>query len=184
MAWRVRAEPASAPAGKSKKHISSLDRTATAINVLAQNGAIRGRQDEIAGIMAAPVDELHAIESGLRYWLSFARAKCSAPDLDAWRPLCEAVNLGMILAENDIGAAYLDLFIAAQEALFHAWQYGLKTGSYQLRVTAEVQTIARALAVHDAQIACALRGDLAIAERTMLKRLNDGDKFEAEPLAA
>lgn len=176
MAMRARVIDLLAPKPKKARHGGKCD----VVGILSASSRIQGQIDKA---MAEPLADLHRIESGLRYWTAFVQRKHHQASLDVWTPLCEALNIAMLLCEEDIGARYLQLFIAAQEAIFRAWMRGERTGSYRLDGPG-IATITEALEVHDAQLEVALRGDLARAERTMLQRLDEGNHYMAEPVAA
>lgn len=147
------------------------------------NNAKTARAEQIAASMAAPVDDEHRTRSALMYWLAFAQLKQLGAPRTAWDFLAQALNIAMILAEDDIGGAYLGDIIAAQEQLFRAMVRGERMGVYRLDDVG-IPIVAFALEVHDAQIAVALRGDLAIAERKMEESLAEGNVFEVARRAA
>jgi hypothetical protein len=176
MAMRARVINLPPAPAKKARHGGKCD----VVGILSASSLI---QDQIAKTMAEPLTDLHRIESGLRYWTAFVQLKHHQATHAVWTPLCEAINIAMLLAEDDIGLHYLQLFIDAQEAIFRAWMRGERTGSYRLDGPG-IAKITEALEVHDAQLEVALRGDLAKAERTMLQRLDEGNHYMAEPVAA
>lgn len=153
---------------------------ADVVGILSASSLI---QTQIDKTMAEPLTDLHRIESALRYWTALEQLKFHNATLEVWLPLCQAINIGMLLAEEDIGAAYLPLFIDAQEAIFRAYIRGTESGSFRLDGPGIV-TITHALLVHDAQLDVSLRGDLAKAERTMQQRLDEGNHYDTQPKAA
>lgn len=144
---------------------------------------LTARERLVVERMALPVDDEHRTEAGLRYWLAFVQLKYGAATRPAWEVVCQALNIAMILAEDDIGAGYLGELIAAQEFAFVAYKRGERTGSYRLDGPG-IQVVARALEIHDAQLAVALWGDITIAEKKMTDSIAEGNVFEAVPLAA
>ncbi|WP_426106410.1 hypothetical protein [Massilia sp. TSP1-1-2] len=177
MAMRARViDLPAAAAPKKARHGARCD----VVGILSASSLIQG---QIEKAMTEPLPALLHTESCLRYWTAFVQLKHPAATLDVWLPLCEAMNIAMLLCEEDIGAQYLDLFIAAQEAIFRAWMRGERTGSYRLDGPG-IAVITEALEVHDAQLDVSLRGDLAKAERTMLERMAEGNHYKAEPVAA
>lgn len=177
MAMRARAIAPPAPAPKKRgRH----GRSCNVVSILSKSAAV---QEEIDHAMCQPLTDLHRIESCLRYWTAFVQIKCHQAPHEAWSSLCEAINIALLLCEDGIGAEYRELFIEAQEAIFRASARGYHLGTFQLDGPA-IATISQALVVADAQLEVALRDDLARAERTMIERINEGNFFTAEPLAA
>lgn len=179
MAMRARAIVPSVPALAQKKR-GRHGLACNVISILAKSAAV---QEEIDHMLRQPLTDLHRIESCLRYWTAFVQIKCHQAPHEVWSPLCEAINIALLLCEDGIGAEYQGLFIEAQEAIFRASARGYRLGTFRLDGPA-ISTISQALEVADAQLEVALRGDLARAERTMIERINEGNFFRAEPLAA
>lgn len=177
MAMRVRVVATPVPAKP------NLGRHGPAFNVVSLLTASVARQEEIDRLMREPLTDEHRTVSRLRYWNAFEQIKMHAATQEAWQPLCEAINIGMLLCEDGIGAEWIDVFLKAQDFIFHASARGYRRGSYRLDGNG-IAAVTAALDVHDAQLEVALRGDLAKAERTMIARIDEGNFLQAAPLAA
>lgn len=149
---------------------------ANLIGMLGMNAVIK------AGL-AEPLSDLRRIECGIKYWMALHLIKTSPAVTEfTWMPLCEALNIGMILAERGLGKEHEQLFIAAQDAIVRAWKRAGDHASARLDGMG-MATISCALEVHDVQLEIALRGQLAVAEREMLRRSKEGNFVRAEDLA-
>lgn len=144
---------------------------------------IVGKLTQNAGIkdaMALPIPDLMRTEQALKHWMAFHLIKTSAAATHwTWMPLCGAVNIGMILAERGIGAEHMDIFFDAQDAIARAWVRAGEKGRARLDGPG-FQQVVRALEVHDAQCEVAIRRELALAEREMIRRHNQGNTVIAE----
>jgi len=177
VAMRVQGEARPAPAKMPKR---SPNVAAGVIDYLTKHAA---RQEVIDGEMMKPLPLEFRTLNALRYWCAFARVKTPSRTPEAYEWLCEAINIGMILCENGIGAEYLPAILAAQDAIYFAWPNAQATGFYAMD-EAGIAAVAHALEVHDAQLEVAWASEIALAERTLRKRLNEGNTVTIEPLAA
>jgi hypothetical protein len=116
----------------------------------------------------------------IKVWMAFHLIKTSlAATHWTWMPLCSAVNMGMILAEREIGAEYMNVFIDAQDAIARAWLRAGQKGIARLDGPG-IRAIALALEVHDEQCKVAYRYELVNAQHEMIRRHHKGNTVVAE----
>lgn len=176
MAMRVRATTPVAPIPKKGKHGAKCD----VVSILTASSLIK---DQIDSTMRGPLPALLHTETCIRFWSALGQIKHNAPVPAVWTMLGETLNIGMLLAEDGLGLEYLQVFVDAQEALFRGWLRGERTGSFRLDGPG-IAVITEALEIHDVQLDVACWADVTRAERTMVDRINAGELFAADPVAA
>lgn len=93
-----------------------------------------------------------------------------------------ALNIGVILAENGIGAEYLDLLRPASAAMARCKERYLKTERFGLDGDG-LQAIRAVADLHEAQLAAATHGELAAAIDEMHRRIGTAKQFNARMAA-
>jgi len=162
--------------GAVSRRMASVSHAGAAASIMS----MLGHHAVIEAGFAEPISELLRIERGIKNWMALHLIKTSSAVTEyTWMPLCEAVNIGMILSERGIGAEYEASFLAAQEAITRAWTRSGQHGIARLD-GAGMSEIALALEVHDGQLELAMRGQLAAADSEMRRRSAKGNVVRVE----
>lgn len=114
---------------------------------------------------------------GVAYWLSFENLRSGAATEEAWSCVACALNVGLMLAEKDIGAEYEQDLVLALDGLFRAQIRSKKSGNWRLDGDA-LRDVERALQVHDQQMQIAKRWEVTEAMNVIYKRLADGNVYK------
>lgn len=91
-----------------------------------------------------------------------------------WHTLAAAVNVSLVLCERGVGADYLDDIKAAQDALIEILERHRKTGRWAFHGAGYV-ALARAVEIHEAQLAAITRDSARAAMLEVRKRVDRGE---------
>lgn len=97
-----------------------------------------------------------------------------------WHTLAAAVNVSLVLCERGIGADYLDDIKAAQDALIEILERHRRTGKWAFHGAGYV-ALARAVEIHEAQLAAITRDSARAAMLEVRKRVDRGEVLNREP---
>lgn len=95
-----------------------------------------------------------------------------------WHTLAAAVNVSLVLCERGIGAAYLDDILTAQDALLNILERHRRTGCWAFDGSGYV-ALARAVEVHEAQLASITRDSARAAMLEVRRRVDRGEVLNA-----
>lgn len=102
---------------------------------------------------------------------------------DDWGDVTAAINTGLILSERGFGPEHEGLFIQAQEALSICWKRGKRTGIWRFDGKG-AEVMRNAIDIHEIQIEHTTVGDIRKAYQEVLSRIDEGNVFEIERVAA
>lgn len=97
-----------------------------------------------------------------------------------WHTLAAAVNVSLVLCERGIGADYLDDIKAAQDALIEILERHRRTGKWAFHGAGYV-ALARAVEIHEAQLAAITRDSARAAMLEVRRRVDRGEVLNLEP---
>lgn len=97
-----------------------------------------------------------------------------------WHTLAAAVNVSLVLCERGIGPEYLDEVRAAQDALIRMLERQRKTGRWAFDGNAYT-TLARAVDLHEAQLAAITRDGARAAMLEVRRRVDRGEVLNRVP---
>lgn len=128
-----------------------------------------------ARVEAAPLTSNQQRDLGLAYHLSFEQMLNGGSET-AWHSLAATLNVSLILCERGIGAEFENEIKAAMRALMRARYRQQSTGSWALDGDG-LTAMRKALAIHDAQIEIAERGEIRAAINEVYRRVESGDVY-------
>lgn len=129
------------------------------------------------GAEAVPLSAEQLADLGLAYWLSLEQLRTGDASEEAWSCVVCALNVGMALAEADVGADYEKEIVAALDGAFRAKIRSAKSGTFRLDGEA-MRDIEHALRIHDAQMETATRAQVTAAMRLVHDRIAEGNVYQ------
>ncbi|MEH6434314.1 hypothetical protein [Massilia sp. DD77] len=126
---------------------------------------------------AAPLNDGQLQDLGLAYWLSLEQLRTGDASEEAWSCVVTALNIGLAMAESDIGAEHEDAFARALDGAFRAKTRSAKSGNFRLDGEA-LRDIEAALTVHDSQMEVATRAEVVAAMNLVRQRVDDGHVYK------
>lgn len=127
---------------------------------------------------AAPLCDDQLTDLGVAYWASFENLRSGPATEEAWSCVACALNIGIVLCEQELGQEYEELFARALEGAFRAKVRSQRTGSFRLDGAA-LRDIEDAFDVHDAQMELATRAEVTRALNTVHARMESGNVYRA-----
>lgn len=127
---------------------------------------------------AAPLTGTQLQDLGLAYWLNLEQLRSGAATEEAWSVVVTALNIGMALAENGVGADHEQTFTEALAGAFRAKTRSTRTKNFRLDGDA-MRDIQAALAVHDQQMEIASRAQVVDAMNLVRRRVDEGHVYKA-----
>lgn len=91
-----------------------------------------------------------------------------------WHTLAAAVNVSLILCERGVGAEYIDDIKTAQDALIEILERQRRTGRWAFH-GAGYTALARAVEIHEAQLAAVTRDGARAAMMEVRRRVDRGE---------
>jgi hypothetical protein len=125
---------------------------------------------------AAPLNDGQLSDLGLAYWLNLEQLRSGAATEEAWSVVVTALNIGLAMAENGIGAEHEQTMNDALAGAFRAKVRSAKSGSFRLDGDA-MRDIEAALAVHDRQMEIASRAEIVEAMGLVRRRIDEGHAY-------
>lgn len=110
---------------------------------------------------------------GIAYHISLQAILRGSGTEQAWSTLACALNIALILCEQDVGAGYLPTIKIAQEALLSSRERAQKFKRWAFNGD-EARVVMRAFAIHDEQIVIATRGQIVFALEEVSRRVMGG----------
>lgn len=96
-----------------------------------------------------------------------------------WHTLAAAVNVSLVLCERGVGPEHLDAIKTAQDALIEILERHRKTGRWAFHGSGYV-ALARAVQIHEAQLANITRDSARAAMLEVRKRVERGEVLNRE----
>lgn len=131
------------------------------------------------GEQAAPLRDDQRTDLGLAYWLSLENLRTGDASEEQWSCVACALNVAMALAEAGVGADHEDAIRLVLDGAFRAKVRSTTSGSFRLDGDA-LRDIEYALAVHDAQMEAATKGQVKDALELVHRRVQEGNVYQAE----
>lgn len=131
---------------------------------------------DIRGQQAKPLRSDQTTDIGLAYWLSLQNLLSGDANEEAWSCVVCALNIGMALAENGIGADAEPWLVKALEGAFRAKIRSARTGNFRLDGEA-ITAITDALHAHDEQMKLATRAEVTEAMNLVRRRIDEGHVY-------
>lgn len=128
------------------------------------------------GENASTLNDSQTTDLGLAYWLSFENLRSGDANEESWSCIACALNIGMVLCEQGIGAEHDQLIVRALDGTFRAKIRSKKSGNFRLDGEA-LRDIEEALQVHDQQMAIAKRWEVTRALNTVRAREAVGNVY-------
>jgi hypothetical protein len=125
---------------------------------------------------AAPLTGTQLQDLGLAYWLNLEQLRSGAATEEAWSVVVTALNIGMALAENGVGAHHEQTFTEALAGAFRAKTRSARTNNFRLDGDA-MRDIQAALAVHDQQMEIASRAQIIDSMNLVRRRVDEGHVY-------
>jgi len=125
---------------------------------------------------AAPLNDGQLQDLGLAYWLNLEQLRSGAATEEAWSVVVTALNIGMALAESDVGAEHEQTFTDALTGAFRAKTRSARTNNFRLDGDA-MRDIQAALAVHDQQMEIASKAQIVGAMNLVRHRIDEGHVY-------
>lgn len=142
---------------------------------IAQEGGLLAlNRIQARGENASPLADDQLTDIGTGYWLALTNLTTGTGSEESWCTLVCALNIGMVLAEQGIGAVYVDAFVAALDGAFRAKQRS--KGTFRLDGDG-LQAVRAALEIHDEQVKVAQRRELVQAMQTVRERIDSGNVY-------
>lgn len=126
---------------------------------------------------AAPLRDDQLTDLGMAYWLSLENLRTGPATEEAWSCVACALNIGIVLCEQEVGQEYEELFARALDGAFRAKVRSQRTGSFRLDGEA-MRDIEEAFAVHDEQMKLATRAEVTRAMNTVHARMESGKVYK------
>lgn len=129
--------------------------------------------------MTQPMTDDQLTDLGMAVHTSIERMRIGhGIELD-WHTLAAAVNVSLVLCERGIGAEYLDDIKTAQDALIDILERHRRTGRWAFHGSGYV-ALARAVQIHEAQLANITRDSARAAMLEVRKRVDRGEVLNHE----
>lgn len=125
---------------------------------------------------AAPLRDAQLTDLGVAYWVSLENLRTGAASEDAWSCVVCALNIGMVLCEQGVGAEHERAFVDALDGAFRAKVRSARAGTFRLDGEA-MRDIEAAFHLHDAQMQLATRAEVTLAMRTVHERIDRGNVY-------
>lgn len=117
---------------------------------------------------------------GLAVHTSIERIRLGAGIEGDWHTLAAAANVSLVLCERGVGAEYLDDIRRAQDALVEVHRRHQRTGRWLFSGPAYT-ALARAVAIHEAQLAAITRDSARAAMLEVRRRVERGEVLNQVP---
>ncbi len=144
----------------------------------------KGRRDPGAWLQAIgmqqPLTDEQLDDLGLAVHACIERLRTGNGIEMDWHTLAAAVNVSLVLCERGIGPEYLGDVIAAQDALLRILDRQRKTGRWAFDGNAYT-TLARAVELHEAQLASITRDGARAAMTEVRRRARRGEVLNRVP---
>ena len=125
---------------------------------------------------AAPLNGGQLQDLGLASWLNLEQLRTGDATEEAWSVVVTALNIGVALAEGDIGAEHQKAFNLALAGAFRAKTRSARTGNFRLDGDA-MRDIETALTIHDRQMEIASRAEVVAAMNLVRQRVDEGHVY-------
>lgn len=125
---------------------------------------------------AVPLREDQTTDLGLAYWLSMQNLLTGDANEEAWSCVVCALNIGMALSENGIGADAEPWLVKALDGAFRAKIRSARTGNFRFDGEA-ITAITDALHAHDEQMKLATRAEVTEAMNLVRRRIDEGHVY-------
>ncbi|CDY79447.1 Phage protein [Caballeronia glathei] len=123
-----------------------------------------------------PLDDDKQRDLGIAFRVAFD-LMIHGGDESAWHTLAQALNIALVLCEDDFGKAYEPDLKAALEGLVRAKERFNRTGKWGFDGGA-IQTIRFGLELHEEQMRVAERSAVRRAIREVERRIDNGDVYQ------
>lgn len=133
-------------------------------------------QAHARGAEAVPLQEGQLTDLGVAYWLSLEQLRTGAASEESWCCVVCALNIGMVLCEQGVGAEHELAFVAALDGAFRAKMRSATCGTFRLDGDA-MRDIEGAFAIHDQQMKLATRAEVTLAMNTVHARIESGNVY-------
>ena len=108
------------------------------------------------------------------YWVSFSQLTHGDALEENWSTVACALDVGLVLCRQDVGAEYEACFISALDGMIRARERGATTGCYRLDGDA-LKLVTECLHVHDEQMKIATRAEVKYSLNEIYKAIKNGN---------
>ena len=122
---------------------------------------------------AAPLRDGQLTDIGVAYWLSLENLRSGTANEESWCCIVNALNIGLVLCEQCVGAEHEQAFVQALDGALRAKVRSAKSGTFRLDGEA-MRDIELAFHLHDAQLRLATRAEVTVAMQTVHARIDSG----------
>lgn len=126
---------------------------------------------------ASPLRDDQLTDLGVAYWVSLENLRTGPATEEAWCCVVCALNIGMVLCEQEIGPEYVEDLVKALDGAFRAKIRSQNSGNFRLDGNA-MRDIEIGLAIHDEQMRIATRSEVTRAMNSVHARMEAGNIYE------